>query len=173
MTVMQKKEHDPTAHLSAEDVERLGRELDELRDAGSAPRPGSIPDSNGPSLAALARRATLLAALAAFYSVRLAWQSRAFNDISTGNDATPLWIPQLAMAIGTLILFVAFVDEFVDRYGDADHALKLGRFAASGLELVDRPLDQIHERHPCTIGSSVPPLSNASPRTFFWSCTTA
>jgi molybdopterin molybdotransferase len=30
---------------------------DELRDAGSAPRPGSIPDSNGPSLAALARRA--------------------------------------------------------------------------------------------------------------------
>jgi molybdopterin molybdotransferase len=30
---------------------------DELRDAGSAQRPGSIPDSNGPSLAALARRA--------------------------------------------------------------------------------------------------------------------
>jgi molybdopterin molybdotransferase len=30
---------------------------DELRDAGSTPRPGSIPDSNGPSLAALARRA--------------------------------------------------------------------------------------------------------------------
>jgi len=30
---------------------------DELRDAGSASRPGSIPDSNGPSLAALARRA--------------------------------------------------------------------------------------------------------------------
>ncbi len=30
---------------------------DELRDAGSPARPGSIPDSNGPSLAALARRA--------------------------------------------------------------------------------------------------------------------
>jgi molybdopterin molybdotransferase len=30
---------------------------DELRDAGSPVRPGSIPDSNGPSLAALARRA--------------------------------------------------------------------------------------------------------------------
>lgn len=29
---------------------------DELREAGSAARPGSIPDSNGPSLAALARR---------------------------------------------------------------------------------------------------------------------
>lgn len=57
--------------------------------------------------------ATLLSALFAFYSVRLAWQSRQFNDISTSNDATPLWIPQLGMAIGTTILFIAFVDELV------------------------------------------------------------
>ena len=57
--------------------------------------------------------ATLLAALFAFYSVRLAWQSHLFHDISTGNDATPLWIPQLGMALGTLILLVAFVDELV------------------------------------------------------------
>ena len=57
--------------------------------------------------------ATALAGLFAFYSVRLAWQSRQFHDISTGNDATPLWIPQLAMAIGTVILLVAFVDELV------------------------------------------------------------
>jgi TRAP-type C4-dicarboxylate transport system permease small subunit len=57
--------------------------------------------------------ATALAGLLAFYAGRLAWQSRAFNDISTGNDATPLWIPQLAMAVGTLILFIAFADEFV------------------------------------------------------------
>jgi TRAP-type C4-dicarboxylate transport system permease small subunit len=57
--------------------------------------------------------AVALSALLAFYAARLAWQSRAFNDISTGNDATPLWIPQLGMALGTLILFVAFVDEFV------------------------------------------------------------
>jgi TRAP-type C4-dicarboxylate transport system permease small subunit len=54
-----------------------------------------------------------LAAVLAFYAWRLVWQSRAFNDVSTGNDATPLWIPQVGMAAGTLILFVAFVDEFV------------------------------------------------------------
>ena len=54
--------------------------------------------------------AVALAAILAFYSVRLAWQSKTFNDISTGNDATPLWIPQLAMAAGTVILLVAFVD---------------------------------------------------------------
>jgi TRAP-type C4-dicarboxylate transport system permease small subunit len=57
--------------------------------------------------------ATLLAGAFAWYSVRLSWQSMQYSDISTGNDATPLWIPQLAMAAGTLVLFVAFVDELV------------------------------------------------------------
>jgi TRAP-type C4-dicarboxylate transport system permease small subunit len=57
--------------------------------------------------------ASLLAALFAYYSLRLAFQSWQFNDISTGNDATPLWIPQLAMAAGTLILLIAFADELV------------------------------------------------------------
>ena len=54
-----------------------------------------------------------LAGLMAAYSVRLAWQSHTFNDVSTGNDATPLWLPQLTMAVGTLVLFVAFVDEWL------------------------------------------------------------
>jgi len=57
--------------------------------------------------------ASVLAALVAYYSVRLAWQSHVFNDISTGNDATPLWLPQLSMALGTTILAIAFVDELV------------------------------------------------------------
>jgi TRAP-type C4-dicarboxylate transport system permease small subunit len=57
--------------------------------------------------------ASVLSGVLAFYASRLVWQSRAFNDISTGNDATPLWLPQLGMAVGTLILFIAFVDEFV------------------------------------------------------------
>jgi TRAP-type C4-dicarboxylate transport system permease small subunit len=57
--------------------------------------------------------ATLLAGLVAYYSLRLAWQSHAFNDMSTGNDATPLWLPQLGMAIGTTILAIACVDELV------------------------------------------------------------
>ena len=55
----------------------------------------------------------LLAALFAYYSVRLAWQSHTMHDISTGNDATPLWIPQIAMALGTVVLLVAFLDEWV------------------------------------------------------------
>jgi TRAP-type C4-dicarboxylate transport system permease small subunit len=54
-----------------------------------------------------------LALLAAFYSGKLAWQSYSFHDISTSNDATPLWLPQLSMALGTAVLAVAFIDEFV------------------------------------------------------------
>ncbi|HEY2558676.1 MAG TPA: TRAP transporter small permease [Caldimonas sp.] len=57
--------------------------------------------------------ATLLAALFAAYSCKLAWQSNAFHDISTSNDATPLWIPQLAMAVGAVVFAIAFVDELV------------------------------------------------------------
>ncbi len=57
--------------------------------------------------------ATLLATLFAVYSVRLSYLSWKFHDISTGNDATPLWIPQLAMAIGTIVLLIAFIDELI------------------------------------------------------------
>lgn len=57
--------------------------------------------------------ATLLAALAAFYSCRLSWQSYMFHDMSTGNDATPLWLPQLSMAAGTVVLAIAILDEFL------------------------------------------------------------
>jgi TRAP-type C4-dicarboxylate transport system permease small subunit len=57
--------------------------------------------------------AFLLSLAFAYYSVRLAWQSHAFHDISTGNDATPLWIPQLSMAIGNVVLAIAFLDQFI------------------------------------------------------------
>ena len=57
--------------------------------------------------------AVVLSALFAYYAVRLAWQSRVLNDISTGNDATPLWIPQIAMALGAVLLLIAFIDEWI------------------------------------------------------------
>ena len=57
--------------------------------------------------------ATVLSGAFAYFSIRLSFQSWDFNDISTGNDATPLWLPQLSMALGVTILFIAFVDNFV------------------------------------------------------------
>jgi TRAP-type C4-dicarboxylate transport system permease small subunit len=56
---------------------------------------------------------TFFCAVLAIFSVRLVWTSRQFNDISQGNDATPLWIPQIGMAVGACVLLVAMVDDFV------------------------------------------------------------
>lgn len=57
--------------------------------------------------------AVVLAVAFAWYAINLALQSYEYHDVSTGNDATPLWIPQLAMAAGTIVLAIAFVDEFI------------------------------------------------------------
>ncbi|MFN4276303.1 MAG: TRAP transporter small permease [Ferrovibrio sp.] len=57
--------------------------------------------------------AVLISGAFAFYSVKMAWWSYKFNDISTANDATPLWIPQIAMALGTVIFCIAFIEELV------------------------------------------------------------
>lgn len=57
--------------------------------------------------------ALFVSGLLAWYSVHLARQSHAFNDVSTANDATPLWIPQIGMALGTVLLAIAFLDAFV------------------------------------------------------------
>lgn len=56
---------------------------------------------------------TMLSLLFAAYSVKLAWQSHAFNDVSTSTDATPLWLPQLGMAIGAVVMTIACLDEWV------------------------------------------------------------
>jgi len=71
----------------------------------------------------------LLAGVLAIYAWRLVWQSHQFHDISTSADATPLWIPQIVMGIGTTILLVALLDEWVlelmgrraHRGGEAHH----------------------------------------------------
>ena len=57
--------------------------------------------------------AVFFSGMFAFFTARLVYQSYVFNDISQGNDATPLWIPQIAMAVGAAILFIAILDEFV------------------------------------------------------------
>ncbi len=59
----------------------------------------------------------------AFFSTKLAVDSWVFNDISTSNDATPLWIPQLGMAAGNILFLVAFIDLLISRIrGDESSA---------------------------------------------------
>lgn len=56
-----------------------------------------------------------LSAGLAWYACRLVWLSRATHDVSQGSDATPLWLPQLAMAAGCVGLAVALVDACLRR----------------------------------------------------------
>jgi TRAP-type C4-dicarboxylate transport system permease small subunit len=39
------------------------------------------------------------------------WQIFKFNDLSQGLIVVPMWIPQLSIVIGSLLLFLAFIDE--------------------------------------------------------------
>lgn len=55
----------------------------------------------------------LIAGWFAWYSCRMVYWSWKFNDISTGLDATPLWIPQCSMAIGVILFTLALADQFL------------------------------------------------------------
>lgn len=58
--------------------------------------------------------ALLVSGALAWYSIGVVRQSYVFVDISTGLDATPLWIPQLGMAVGASVFALAFAVDFVD-----------------------------------------------------------
>ncbi len=49
----------------------------------------------------------------AWFAARGVRVSRMIGDISQGQDATPIWIPQLVMAAGVLLLAVALTDHLV------------------------------------------------------------
>ena len=52
----------------------------------------------------------------AWFAARLVWVSYATHDISPGADVTPLWIPQLSMALGCAGLAVGFLHGLVARW---------------------------------------------------------
>lgn len=58
--------------------------------------------------------AVVASATLAWFSFHLAWQSYLFNDISTGLDATPLWIPQIGMVLGSSLFLCAFAQGFLE-----------------------------------------------------------
>lgn len=58
--------------------------------------------------------ATLLSGYFAYFAWKGIWVSFEINDISQDRDATPLWIPQLSMGLGTTLLFIAFVDNLIN-----------------------------------------------------------
>jgi TRAP-type C4-dicarboxylate transport system permease small subunit len=66
----------------------------------------------------------------AYYSWSMVAWSYSLGDISSGLDATPLWIPQLSMSVGVTLLAVAVVD----------HGLRLLILGDHGIVSADEPL---------------------------------
>jgi TRAP-type C4-dicarboxylate transport system permease small subunit len=74
------------------------------------------------STSARTRRALEIMALAigslavgylAWWACKFTYESWEFNDIAQGLLPLPLWIPQLSFALGSLLLWVAMLDELI------------------------------------------------------------
>ena len=57
--------------------------------------------------------ATVAVGYLAWWANRFTYESWEFNDIATGLLPMPLWIPQLSFAVGSILLFVAVLDELI------------------------------------------------------------
>lgn len=67
--------------------------------------------------------ATVTAGWLAWFAWSMVYWSYKLNDISQGLDATPIWIPQLSMAIGLSILALSVVDHTLRLILTGDHRL--------------------------------------------------
>ncbi|MCF8160776.1 MAG: TRAP transporter small permease subunit [Polaromonas sp.] len=57
----------------------------------------------------------LISVYLAWFSCRLVWMSHLYHDVAPTGDATPMWIPQLSMALGTVGFAVAFLHALVSQ----------------------------------------------------------
>jgi TRAP-type C4-dicarboxylate transport system permease small subunit len=69
---------------------------------------------------------TALTFYLAWFTVRAVAWSYALGDISQGQDATPLWIPQSAMAAGSVLLATAFADNLLTLLISGRHGITAG-----------------------------------------------
>lgn len=56
---------------------------------------------------------TILSCLVAWHASNMVYWSWLLGDVSQGQDATPLWIVQIPVALGSIILAICFLDNFV------------------------------------------------------------
>ncbi|MGU9957735.1 MAG: TRAP transporter small permease [Arenicellales bacterium WSBS_2016_MAG_OTU3] len=67
---------------------------------------------------------SMLSCYFAWYAVKATYWSHKLNDISQGQDATPIWIPQLAMSAGTILLAICFIDHLVRLIFTGSHGMQ-------------------------------------------------
>lgn len=56
---------------------------------------------------------TLITGFGAYHLCYLVYESWVFNELSQGYIAIPIWIPQLPMALGAVLFFMALVDDLL------------------------------------------------------------
>jgi len=66
---------------------------------------------------------TAVAWYVAYYTWRLIGFAIKFKDVSQGQDATPLWIPQMSMLIGAIILAIALTDHLLQLIFTGKHGI--------------------------------------------------
>ena len=66
---------------------------------------------------------SLAATYFAWYAVRGTYWSLKLGDISQGLDATPVWIPQISMATGTIVLAICFWDNLIRLVFSGSHGI--------------------------------------------------
>jgi TRAP-type C4-dicarboxylate transport system permease small subunit len=67
---------------------------------------------------------TAIATWFAWYAVRGTHVSWRWHELSQGLDATPMWIPQLSMAAGAVLLAVAFWDHLLRLLFTGQHGIR-------------------------------------------------
>ncbi len=59
-----------------------------------------------------------------YFAIKAVFWSHKLNDISQGQDATPIWIPQLSMAVGAVLLAIAMVDHLLQLIFTGEHGIE-------------------------------------------------
>lgn len=59
-----------------------------------------------------------------WYAQRFVYWSWKFNDVSQGQDRTPLWIPQSVMLLGAVILAIALTDHLLHVIFKGNHRIE-------------------------------------------------
>lgn len=59
----------------------------------------------------------------AYYAIKTTYWSHKLGDVSQGQDATAIWIPQLAMCAGTVLLSIAMADHLVRLIFTREHGI--------------------------------------------------
>jgi ABC-type spermidine/putrescine transport system permease subunit II len=55
----------------------------------------------------------LISGFGAYHLCYLVYESWSFNELSQGYIAIPIWIPQVPMALGAVLFFIALIDDIV------------------------------------------------------------